>query len=76
MVMEDADAKEDNTFSDFTLGEAKEIKIWMIDRETFSTPLLMFSLMCYCNPFIEMVWYLEHQVKRSDFGISKIIRHN
>jgi len=26
MVMEDADAKEDNTFSDFTLGGAKEIK--------------------------------------------------
>ena len=42
----DADAKEDNTVSDFTLGEAKENKIWMIDRETFSTPLLMFSLMC------------------------------
>ena len=44
--MDDADAKEDNTFSDFTLGEAKENKIWMIDQETFSTPLLMFSLKC------------------------------
>ena len=27
MVMEDADAKEDNTFSDFTLGGAKEQKL-------------------------------------------------
>ena len=24
MMMDDADAKEDNTFSEFTLGEAKE----------------------------------------------------
>ena len=43
--MDDADAKEDNTFSDYTFAKPRN-KIWMIDRETFSTPLLMFSLMC------------------------------
>ena len=67
MMMDDADAKEDNTFSDFTLGGAKE-KNMMIDRETFSTLLLMFSLMCQRNPFIDMVWYLEHQVKGRTSG--------
>ena len=36
--------KEDITISDFSLAMPKK-KIWMIDRETFSTPLLMFSLM-------------------------------
>jgi hypothetical protein len=43
-MMEDADAKEDNTFSDFTLAIPRT-EIWIIDRETFSTPLLMFTLM-------------------------------
>ena len=51
-------------------------KIWMIDRETFSTPLLMFSLMCQHIPFIEMVWYLEHQVKIGLQEHKKSIRNN
>ena len=51
-------------------------KIWMIDREAFSTPLLMFSLMCQHNPFIEMVQYLEHQVKCRTSETQKSIRHN
>ena len=51
-------------------------KIWMIDRETFSTPLLMFSLMCQYNPFIDMVRYLKHQVKGRTSGTQKSIRNN
>ena len=64
------------TLSQFSPQRGQGNKIWMIDRETFSTPLLMFSLMCQCNPFIDMVWYLKHQVKRSDFGNTKIHRGN
>jgi hypothetical protein len=44
ILVEDADAKEDNTFSDLSLAMPRN-KTWMINRETFSTPLLMFSLM-------------------------------
>ena len=50
-------------------------KIWMIDRETFSTPLLMFSLMFQRNP-LDVVWNLEHQVVGRTSGTQKIIRHN
>ena len=51
-------------------------EIWMINRETFSTPLLMFSLMCQHNPFIIMVWYLERQVKGRTSRAQKSIRNN
>ena len=51
------------TLSQISPQRGQGDEIWMIDRETFSSPLLMFSLMCQCIPFIEMVWYLEHQVK-------------
>ena len=65
--MDDAYAQEDNNFSYFTLA-GQGNKIWMIDRETFSTPLLMFSLMYQRIPFLEMVWYLGHQVKGRTSG--------
>ena len=55
-------------------GQGNEI--WMIDRETFSTPLLMFPLMCQCNPLIKMVWYPEHQVKGWTSETQKSIRGN
>ena len=48
IVMDDADAKGDKTFSDFSLARPRKQNL-MIDPETFSTPLLMFSLMCYRN---------------------------
>ena len=58
MMMDDADAKEDNTFSDYTLAKPRN-KIWMIDRETFSTPLLMFSLMYQLNQIPVGIWNIK-----------------
>ena len=46
-----------NTFSDFTLAMPRN-KIWTIDRETFSTLLLMFSL--------------TYQIVRSCFKVASI----
>ena len=71
----DVDAKK-ITPSQISPWRGQGDKIWMINRETFSTPLLLFSLMCYRNPFIDMVWYLEYQVKVRTSGAQESIRTN